>query len=165
MKKGIIKNYIMPGLELLLDCVPTDTWAAIDNEKARAMLLAIGLQESRFECRKQIGGPARGFWQFERAGIRGVLTHPATKIIIADVCFELAVPADEEICHGLVAYHDVLACCFARLLLWTLPRSLPAEDATVEAWRQYIEAWRPGKPRNQTWDKFYAEAWATVKQK
>ena len=28
------------------------------------MLLAIGLQESRFVHRRQIGGPACGFWQF-----------------------------------------------------------------------------------------------------
>ena len=37
----------------------------MDSAKARVMLLAIGLQESRFEHRRQIGGPARGFWQFE----------------------------------------------------------------------------------------------------
>ena len=35
---------------------------------ADVLLLAIGLQESRFEHRQQIGGPARSFWQFERGG-------------------------------------------------------------------------------------------------
>lgn len=36
--------------------------------EAKVMLLAIGLQESRFEHRRQIKGPARGFWQFEAGG-------------------------------------------------------------------------------------------------
>ncbi len=61
--------------------------------------------------------------QFEKGGgIKGVLTHPSSKPYIVDVCKRLVVPADIDLCYGLVAYHDALACCFARLLLWTLPR-------------------------------------------
>lgn len=151
MRERIIAEHIAPGLKLLPDYM--------DTMSARAMLAAIGLQESRFEHRKQIGGPARGWWQFERAGIYGVLTHSATKDIIADVCARLAIPPVEIFCHELVAYHDALAACFARLLLWSLPYRLPAEEETDEAWRQYIEAWRPGKPHRATWNKFYDDAW------
>lgn len=151
MREKIINQHIAPGLGLLP--------AHMDTMAARAMLVAIGLQESRFEHRQQIGGPARGWWQFERAGICGVLTHSATKDIIADVCARLAIPPVEIFCYQLVAYHDALAACFARLLLWTLPYRLPAEEETDEAWRQYIEAWRPGKPHRATWNKFYDDAW------
>jgi len=34
----------------------------MDSAKARVMLLAIGLQESRFTYTHQIGGPAHGYW-------------------------------------------------------------------------------------------------------
>lgn len=61
-----LEQVVVPGLELLP--------AKMDTPKARVMMLAIGMQESRFEHRKQIGGPARGFFQFEEAGgVRGVL--------------------------------------------------------------------------------------------
>jgi hypothetical protein len=39
----------------------------MDSPKARVLSAAIGHQESRFIHRRQINGPARGFWQFERA--------------------------------------------------------------------------------------------------
>lgn len=35
--------------------------AKMDSVKARVMILAIGLQESRFEHTHQIGGPAHGY--------------------------------------------------------------------------------------------------------
>lgn len=45
--------------------------AKIDSSAARCQILAIGLHESRFLHRRQIGGPARGLQQFEQGG--GVL--------------------------------------------------------------------------------------------
>ncbi|MCV6902125.1 MAG: hypothetical protein NTT76_05400, partial [Achromobacter xylosoxidans] len=56
--KKIIDTGISPALALLP--------AGMDTQAAHVMLLAIGLQESRFTHRQQIGGPARGFWQFEK---------------------------------------------------------------------------------------------------
>ncbi len=154
---NIIKDYIEPGLSLLPP--------KMDTDKARAMLVATGLQESGFTNRKQIGGgPARGFWQNEKNGaIKGVLTHPSTKEIIREVCTRIVVPADIELCYGLVAYHDALACSFARLLLWTLPRPLPGPDEVDEGWRQYLEAWRPGKPRPADWPENFKRAWTMVR--
>ena len=152
---NIIDTYINPGLALL----PVE----MGCKRAKAFVAAIGLQESKFEYRKQIGGPARGMWQFEKGGgIKGVLTHPSSKPYIVDVCKRLVVPADIDLCYGLVAYHDALACCFARLLLWTLPRPLPDKDDVEEAWNQYVMAWRPGKPRKETWEGCYRSAWAMV---
>ena len=64
----ILKTAIAPAMALLKG-VP-------DSRESRCLLLAIGLQESRFEHRRQMGnGPARGFWQFETGGVRGVVNH------------------------------------------------------------------------------------------
>jgi len=75
---NIIKDYIEPGLKLLPQ--------KMDTPDARAMLVAIGLQESGFAYRKQVGGPARSFWQFEMGGVTGVLTHDKTSAYISEVC-------------------------------------------------------------------------------
>jgi hypothetical protein len=64
--------------------------------------------------------------------------------------------------HDVVEYSDVVACVFARLLLWTLPQRLPQPTETDMAWRQYIDAWRPGKPHPQRWPERYARAWMEV---
>lgn len=48
----------------------------MDSAAARCQMLAIGLQESRLQHRRQNGGPARGFWQFEKGGgVKGILFH------------------------------------------------------------------------------------------
>lgn len=138
-----------PGLWLLPE--------KMDTPQARVMLRAIALQESRCVHRKQIRGPARGYWQFEKGGgVRGVLTHSATSDLAIDVCTTLNYSASSEVVYGVLADNDTLACVFARLLLWTLPAPLATtEDA---AWNQYIDAWRPGKPHRSTWSKFWQEA-------
>ena len=58
---------------------------------------------------------------------------------------------------------DVLACCFARLLLYTDPNPMPEVGDEDGAWRAYIRAWRPGKPHIRTWSALYADAIAIVK--
>jgi len=128
----------------------------MDTAQARAMLLAIGLQESRFQYRFQVRGPARGFWQFESGGgVAGVINHRSTRYIIADACDSLVIPCTVSNCYQAIAYNDVLACVFARLLLWTLPFPLPEIGNREESWHQYIDAWRPGKPHRHTWDDLY----------
>lgn len=149
--KNIIR-FALNGLSLLPD--------KMNTPEARAMLLAIGLQESRFEHRLQVGGPARGFFQFEKGGgIRGVLTHHSTKGYIESVCKTLCIPATEADCYEAVAYNDPLACCFARLLLYTLPAKLPLKSESQKGWDQYIVAWRPGKPHPDTWSAYFNIAW------
>jgi hypothetical protein len=59
----MIVNPIPDILEPAAKILPT-----YDSPKARMMLLVIGLQESRFEHRRQIGGPAVSFWQVEEGG-------------------------------------------------------------------------------------------------
>lgn len=129
----------------------------MDSLEARALLHAICMQESRGIHRRQIRGPARGLWQFEaRGGHDGVLNHAASKPIIGPVLKAMAYDPSE--CWAAIENNDVLACIFARLLLWTNPKPLPEGDASA-AWDYYIDTWRPGKPHRETWDPFYLDAW------
>ncbi len=138
----------------------------MDTATARAMLLAIGLQESRFVHRRQVKGPARGYWQFEeRGGVAGVLTHQNTMHDAWDVCDALGykISSSPDGVYAAIADNDVLACCFARLLLWTLPDAL---STTAEGgWDRYIRAWRPGKPHPETWAGHWETAWSLVEGK
>lgn len=125
------------------------------------MLLAIGFQESGFAHRKQVGGPARGFWQFEASGgVRGVLEHRATKPFVDAALPVLVVnPWDA---YDALEQNDVLACIFARLLLWTHPMGLPKRTEPGIAWSQYLDTWRPGKPHRDMWDGHFDRAWKIV---
>ena len=140
--------------------------AAMNTPQAKAMLIAIGLQESRFTSRRQLGdGPARGFWQFERGGgTHGVLTHKATAQMAANICRQRGVPATAMDVWTAFETDDVLACCFARLLLYTAPWPLPGPDEHEEGWRQYEWCWRPGHPHRETWDELYTQAWQMVNE-
>ncbi|HEX5109880.1 MAG TPA: hypothetical protein VFV95_15620 [Vicinamibacterales bacterium] len=136
------------------------------SANASAMLLAIGLQESRFTARRQVGGPARGFWQFEQGGgVAGVLSHPSTKTHAATLLTTMRYSPDASGLHAAIEHNDVLAGCFARLLLWTLPGSMPAREAANIGWNLYVSAWRPGKPHRETWDALYVQAWAAASGK
>lgn len=132
----------------------------MDSVEARAMLLAIGLQESRFQYRRQIGGPARGFWQFEEGGgVHGVMEHPDSQTFILGHLRAMSYDMKTRTSYEAIADNDILACLFARLLLWTHPKPLPKQGDNEKAWQYYLWLWRPGKPHRQTWDAFYDEAW------
>ena len=136
------------------------------SPEATALLLSVGLQESEFLFRRQMPkGPARGFWSFERAGgVQGVLEHGATKRHVRIALEALSYPTALDVyhVHAALEHNDVLACCFARLLLWTLPEALPWRLEVEVGWDQYLAAWRPGKPHIATWPKNYHLAWALV---
>jgi len=155
--------------QLLLDLVIVPTMeellpARMNTPEAWAMLIAIALQESNLEHRRQIKGPARGFWQFEKSGgVSGVLGHRSTKELAHSVCVALSVTPDADSVYTAIEYNDHLACAFARLLLWTLPRPLPAYKDSGPAWMQYIDAWRPGKPHPDGWVRRWETAWETVR--
>lgn len=145
--------FVFPGTFALLPGI-------MDSLAARAMLLAIALQESRCAARFQIGGPARGFWQFERSGgVKGVLKHPLSSGHITHVCAELKYAPEIDACFTALAHNDVLACSFARLLLWTDAAMIPLKGQPARAWQMYLRTWRPGKPHPSTWDACYAAGW------
>ncbi|XFB08402.1 hypothetical protein AAGT13_00040, partial [Azotobacter salinestris] len=88
--------------------------------------LTIGLQESGLIHRRQIGGPARGWWQFEQGGgVAGVLRHPASAGYARGVCTARKVSPEPGIVWAELEHDDTLAAAFARLLLWTDPAPLP----------------------------------------
>ncbi len=164
----IIKTAINPALALLP--------AAMGTPEARVMLLAIGLQESRFQYRYQLvqgkpgaKGPARGFWQFElgsrasRGGVWGVYLHHSSQHWLSVVCAARGVAFEPGAIWEAIELDDVLAAALARLLLFTDPRRLPAVNDAQGAWDLYaLRTWRPGKPHRQTWDSFHAQARAAI---
>ncbi len=147
---NIIDTIITPAARLL---------PHMDSPKARMMLLAIGLQESRFEHRRQIGGPARGHWQFESGGgVRGVLMHKTSSYDAAKVCHARGVGSSTKEVYERLEHDDILACCFARLLLWTDAHPLPMIGDVEGSWDYYERNWRPGKPHPHTWPGLYQQA-------
>ena len=138
--------------------------AHMDNPQARVMLLAIGLQESRFEYRRQIGdGPAKGFWQFERGGgVKGCISHPASAPHLRRLCGVRGVDFTPQAVWNAIEADDVLAAGLARLLLWTDPKPLPALGDADGAWNLYMRTWRPGKPHLITWSWVYHQALGAV---
>lgn len=159
---------IEQALRFIVPCAYSVLPKSMHSERATAMLLAIGAQESRFLYRRQTHGPARGFWQFERdGGITGVMQHPRTRGPLATALTELRyarVIDDPHALHDVVEHNDIVACVFARLLLWTLPSALPTRDEPGRGWDQYLNAWRPGKPHRETWTSYFVEAWARIDQ-
>ena len=154
--------------------------AKMDSAEARVLLLAIGLQESRFLHRRQLvgnpprpTGPAMGFWQFEKGGgVKGVLTHDSSKTHARRVCEAQDVPAEAQAVWTSLQDDDVLAAAFARLLLWTDPKALPEVGDVDGAWSLYHRTWRPGAYDRGTaqakselrakWGRNYAQAMEAV---
>ena len=142
--------------------------ARMDSLEARVLLLAVGLQESRMTYRRQLGGPARGLWQFEvgtpetRGGVTGVLLHPASRNYLVSICTARELRPEAHAIYEQLEHDDVLAAIVARLLLWTDPAPLPAVTDADAAWAYYLRTWRPGKPHPETWHMLHARARAAV---
>ncbi len=152
----VISSALVPALSILP--------AQMDTPEARVMLLSIGLQESRFQYRQQIGGPARGFWQCEqgtqksRGGIWGFYLHPASRYWMSVLCQARGVAFDPVAIYSAIDTDDVLAAGVARLGLFTDPQSLPAVSDATGSWSLYQRVWRPGKPHPDTWPALHAQA-------
>lgn len=141
----------------IIDYTLSGLMSRFDSPEARVLLAAIGFQESRFEHRIQVpNGPAHGFWQFERGGgVAGVLVHPASTRFAMAACLFRGIPSDRDEVYRAIVNDDVLACTFARLLLYTDPMRLPMVGDVEGAWAYYVRNWRPGKPHRASWDEMY----------
>lgn len=151
-----VARHVIPAAMALLPL-------GMDTPNARALLMAIGQQESGFRYRRQQGGPALGYWQFEDGGwsaTAGVLRHPKTAEAIQTVLAVLGYSsyAREDI-HAAMEHNDVLACCFARLLLYTDARSLPNAAEGPQGWLIYLATWRPGRPHANSWAANFSNGW------
>lgn len=153
----LLRRVIDPTLAVLAEYgIPTD-------DRGRVMLLAIAGQEGNCAARAQVPvAHAKGLWQFEQGGgVKGVLAHTRTAYIASAFCFERHVVARAADVHDALERDDVLACAFARLLLWTDLKPMPATED--DGWACYMRNWRPGKPHPERWPENWRLAQAAVK--
>lgn len=128
-----------------------------EGRAAERLLVAIAMEESGLKHRRQVAGPARGLWQFERGGgVAGVLSHPESFRDAKALCARLLYEPTAAAVFAAIADNDVLACGLARLLLWSDPAPLAETDD--EAWAYYMRLWRPGKPSRESWKKNWSTA-------
>ena len=170
--KKIINEAIDPALNII---------GIKPSKEASVMLLAIGLQESRFIDRRQLvgkppepTGPAKSFWQGERGGgmVQGVRMHEATRDKAKLLYKARGVQPNNQAIWDAIENDDVLAAGLARLLLWSDPKALPKLGDVEAAWQLYLRTWRPGAYTNGTpakraelrekWTGNYAKALVAV---
>jgi hypothetical protein len=158
--------------------------AKMTSPQAEVMLLAIGLQESRFEDRRQLvgspprpTGPGKSFWQAELGGgmVTGLLRYYDDKVrdLVHGLCAVRGVAPAARAVWDAIEHDDVLAAGLARLLLYTDPAKLPKLADVDGACQLYLRTWRPGAYTNgtpkkrrelrQKWEKYYAQALEVVR--
>lgn len=151
-----LTTVLVPGLarvEQILGPKPTN------SPEAEVLLLAIAGQESNWLNRRQIGGPARGYWQFESGGgVAAVLGHRTAGPWARQLCASLNIPSDRATVFEAMAWNDYLAVGMARLNLWIDPQSLPVVGDQKNAWLYYNRVWAPGKPDENRWAAVYPQA-------
>ena len=143
----IREQAIRPALALLP--------ARMSGQQSEVLLLAIGLQESRFEHRRQLvgspprpTGPAKSFWQAEQGGgmVTGLLRYhdDSVRDLAVGLCAVRGVDPSPRAVWDAIERDDVLAAGLARLLLWTDRPPLPALQDVEGGWQLYLRTWRPG---------------------
>ena len=157
--------------------------ARMSSPEAEVMLLAIGLQESRFQHRRQLvgspprpTGPAKSFWQAEQGGgmVTGLLRYHDDRVrdLAVGLCAVRGVDPSPREVWDAIEHDDVLAAGLARLLLFTDPGRLPKLGDVEGAWQLYLRTWRPGAHSRgdaaakaslrQKWAKNYGKALEAV---
>ena len=147
--------------------------ARMSSPEAEVMLLAIGLQESRFQHRRQLvgspprpTGPAKSLWQAEQGGgmVAGLLRYHDDRVrdLAVGLCAVRGVDPSPREVWDAIEHDDVLAAGLARLLLFTDPGRLPKLGDVDGAWQLYLRTWRPGKAKPETWPALYAQAMEVV---
>jgi hypothetical protein len=127
------------------------------SDRATVLLMAIAGQESAWEWRRQRGGPARSYWQFERwGGVAEVMQKCTLKL--QAVTQALDIQYQPDVIFEAMTWNDTLAAAMARLLLWQDAAPLPAIGAVDAAWAYYQRNWRPGAPHPKEWPQNYATA-------
>ncbi len=154
---------LRPAISLMRTVLGTTP--AYDGDNARLQLLATIGQESNYHDRVQIGGPARGWCQFERAGgCREVLTNVHTKAQAVAILDFLRLPTNDEMAiFSLLAWNDFLAVIFGRLNYWRDSHPMPVIGDEEGAWKLYIRVWGAGKPDRNRWSTAYQGALAVVR--
>ena len=151
----ILRNDIIPAALSLLP-------EKMDTPEARAILIAIALQETALRHRRQVGGPALGLLQWELPQVGLILRHPVVgplaRNVLATLVYEPGDPPHERI-HAAMEHNDILQCAFSRLLLWPDAAPLPKRDNVQGFIATYLRVWRPGRQRLDTLPANWAAAW------
>ncbi len=127
------------------------------TDAARVLVMTVAGQESTWKNRRQIGGPARGFWQFEKGGgVAGLFQ--ATPQQLRKVCDALDIPFNQTDVFEAMAWNDLLAGSMARLLLFSDPAALPAVGDKDGGLQFYLRNWRPGVPHPEFWPGLYNQS-------
>lgn len=135
--------------------------AVPQSKEAAVLVLTIAGQESAWKHRRQQGGPARGFWQFENmGGVAEVMQKTPRQL--GTVCASYDIPYDQPVIFEAMCWNDTLACAMARLLLWQDPAPLPALGDREGGWNYYVRNWRPGAPHPDLWGGLYTQAVAAL---
>ncbi len=153
-----LREVVNPALEYLPKHLTSD--------KAKVMLVAICLQESGLNARRQHGnGPARGLAQFELGsklkggGVWGVFKHHMSHEMLRQLCHDHDVNFEPFAIWSMLEHNDMFAVGVARLLLWTDPKPLPEVDDEAGAWVLYADrTWRPGRPHRSKWAENHRKA-------
>lgn len=147
-----LPTVVRPGLLALAAA----TTPAVVSREAEVLLTAIAAQESALRHRQQLGGPARGFWQFEKmGGLNGVLEHHRTGPMAVAFVESVGLKAELPLLWDQLPYSELLQAGLARLLLWSDNPPLPRIGEKDAAWATYLRIWRPGKPHRGRWDAAY----------
>lgn len=149
--KPFYNGIVYPVLNWMADTPEIKTTAA---NNSRALIMATAGQESAWKERRQIGGPARSYWQFEKGGgVSDVFRVAPNQLRY--VCNTFDIPFDPTTVFEAMAWHDELACAMARLNYWINPAPLPAFGDVEANWQYYLDTWRPGMPHHDTWAGYY----------
>jgi hypothetical protein len=158
----LLRDVVDPALAYMSATLSGDPCPSVGDD-ARVALLAIAGQESGFKERRQIGGPARSYWQFESGGgVAGVMGFPTTRPMLVKLCAGLDIPYVRATVFEAMAWNDRLGCAMARFLLYTDAAALPAVGQQDAMWDYYLRNWRPGKPHPEAWPANYRAATAAV---
>lgn len=158
----LLKTGILPALSYLRG------HGIEDKMSARRMLVAIAMQESNLAHRRQVSsdgtesGPAVSFYQAELTGAGyWLLRHAVSGPILKKACADFNITATPQGVWDAIRYNDVFASIVARLNLFVLPSAMA--EAVDIGWKQYLSAWRPGKPHESTWPTNWSAADIIVK--
>lgn len=154
-------NFFAQVVEPCLQAMAAPGIAIPVTDSARVLVMTIAGQESAWRERRQIGGPARSYWQFEHGGGVAEVFQKARRQLSV-VCAAQDVTCDMPTVFEAMAWNDPLACAMCRLLLWPDPAPLPAVGDREGAWQYYLRNWRPGAPHRETWDGCYDQSMAAM---
>lgn len=158
----ILETVIIPALE--------DTGKVLKTKnlpEAAVFLLAVAIQESHLQFRKQFaGGPARGLFQMESEPLSMM-----TLVMKKNPELRAMLPtADPKEMWNLLEFpeNDKYGVYIARTALKSDPAPIPRLGNVEGAWEYYLKHWRPGKPRKEKWAISYEAAlgaWRSLNQR